>query len=419
MRLTPVLLSLSVVCACHSPKKESEKWTRARGAPLEDFRVAASTVDGDGRRVTLDGEALSQIVDSDGVVTIKFAVDVGKLEEAIDQARADLKAMREAKSTKEPGGEADQPPATLQPKPNLTQVTLRKKAIEDFLTERAADGGRFTMEVIARRTTPSNVVSQLVVPYWTDGEAPEVARRDLPSQIEQKLKELEQELEQGKNSAPQDPQEGVAPTGEATTAEKNLKNIRRSLLGFLPDVRIDLARSGVQRGDRVDIALEFHPGADGAKPPGGGAATSAAHDPDTNTDELAGLVGFHLSVDDLGWSTHVRPQLIFFRSTSGTSDERSWQANAAGLIDWAYRFRSRHSAWQKFVNDWEPALGIHVASLDQGDSSVEVGTGVNLSMMNGLVSVGWGYNLSERDHYYFLGGDLFKLFDKVKDMATK
>jgi len=40
-----------------------------------------------------------------------------------------------------------------------------------------------------------------------------------------------------------------------------------------------------------------------------------------------------------------------------------------------------------------------------------------VSLFQGLISVGWGYNLSESDHYYFVGGDLFKLFDAVKDMA--
>jgi len=402
---------------------------------LDALRIQAVAEDGDGGSVCLSSQDTTTI-DSDGVILIRFDNKAlqDKVEADLTQAIQDVDRLLQLLQQEKAELDAQQVPTTP-----VEQGLIRRAALDEV----ASSLSGFSLEVVARRTTPSNAESQLVIPYWTDGKAPEVKPGDLPNRIKQLVDELKSKAkdaseqskkneEAAKNLAPNNPgvqafvdlqgrdskalDNSVAQDKNTQDREATLDNIRRGLLAFLPDARIDARRSGLERGDALAIALEFHHEAPAGPAPAADAAPKTTT-PAPKDDELVGVVEYHTQVDDLGWEPHVRSQLIFFRSTSGTSDERDWKANAAGLVEWSYRFPESDNAWKTFLNVWEPGIGIHVASVDQGDASVEVGTGVNVSLFRGLVSAGWGYNLSESDHYYFLGGDLFKLFDSIKDLA--
>ncbi|MFN0241402.1 MAG: hypothetical protein ACKVWV_00760 [Planctomycetota bacterium] len=457
---------------------------------LDGTRTVQPLVPGGGRqivaankvvRIRFDNQKLAEGFEHDVARTIR---DVEEYYKALEREAASLNELERSVVTL--GTRSDSTP--------LSENDLNTFAARDeerkSATKQAANlrlGGRtlrdlshelplMQVEVVARRTTSANEISQLVIPYWTTGEPERIEPQDLPSRIQRLVDSLRAKAKEAEQLSIANKQEGeklnrlfeAERLRNALTSVQNLdgankstlnalttsglqiatsrdeqpddqaganldartqraENIRRSLLGFLPDAHIDLSGSGVKRGDKLDVSVRvIQPsgGGGGSGPPAStngtsptGSDTDDEDDGDPTAEELVDALDFHLDVDDLGWTPHVRPQLILFRSTSGSSQEKEWKANAAGLIEWSYRYRDPHGFWKRFVNDWEPGLGIHVASIDQGDSAIEIGSGANVSFKQGLVSVGWGYNLSERDHYWFLGGDLFKLFDTIKGLA--
>ena len=293
------------------------------------------------------------------------------------------------------------------------------------------------IEVEIRARTPDG--SPLYVYNWTDGTAPEEKDRSLAAEIAKLVEELqakakevkkkEEEIEEVRDdlqkSRPGEIESLLYPGGDGShsgedllktgselannpaastpandTAKTSLVSIKRSLRGYLPPGRIEFGTGDKKRGDQVDLSVRF------VRPKSG-------KEPET----LIDMREYSLELDNFGWHAEVRPQLIFFRSTDGDSTAKSFKANAAVLVDWAYRFRAPSNCWQNLINGLEPALGLHVASIDQGESSLEIGVGANLSFKQGLVSIGWGNNLSERDHYYFIGGDLFQLVDQLSSIA--
>lgn len=73
-----------------------------------------------------------------------------------------------------------------------------------------------------------------------------------------------------------------------------------------------------------------------------------------------------------------------------------------------------------FFNKLDPGLGFHAAFLDQDDTeNIEMGGGVNLSILDGLVRTGIGYNFSSRKNseYWFVGFGLFNLLGQIKDLG--
>ena len=68
----------------------------------------------------------------------------------------------------------------------------------------------------------------------------------------------------------------------------------------------------------------------------------------------------------------------------------------------------------------DPGAGVHLASLDQGDDTVEFGIGPSLSFWNGLLNVGYGYNLSQSQdrEYFFVGLNLLHLLDVARGTAS-
>jgi len=391
-----VLCLLASMCACASPRVDTrcpEKAEPLRGLPeaLKPLKVCAWALDGDGTGRKLDNDEIQQVVDSNGVIDVRF--DNRELQKQLVEAQQNVekllqnvegrkKALKDLKAPEGAAGvDAAHAKANIERAIGILKLgnrvdvdTLRKAA------EALQSAGDYTVEVTARRTTTGNAQSQLVIPNWTEGKGNQVEPNDLRSVIKrlaeaakQAAKEAgEADTEEQKVAGDKDTQPDVraaietGQSDEAQAQEAALKNITRSAIAYLPDVHIPLDRAGVERDDLLDIALIFRrksaapASAPAAKSEGekGDDHAQAKDEPQpTGQDELAGMVEYHLLVDDLGWSVHVRPQLIFFRSTSGTADERKFQMNAAGLVEWAYRYPDSSNGWKALINGVEPAFG--------------------------------------------------------------
>lgn len=166
-----------------------------------------------------------------------------------------------------------------------------------------------------------------------------------------------------------------------------------------PNTEIALDTTGILPGDRVQVKVTYR-NADGDAPP-----------PEQFT-VLATQFGFYRKID---------ASLVFARPleepTPGAG--KRWRPNAAATAHWFYRWRPLQDgslakpkrAWN-FVN---PGFGIHAASLAQGDDSVEVGLGVNVSLLDGMLSGGYGWNLSTEKPYIYVGIGLLEVLDRARN----
>lgn len=175
------------------------------------------------------------------------------------------------------------------------------------------------------------------------------------------------------------------------------ETVGRKLDELLP-ARVDLRGYRFDEGDGVTIRLELHESAETIK-----------------TDRPKKLNEYHLTVHEQDWYRRISGIPIFARASSGTEDAKKWKANVGVTATWYYRARFPNS-FGELINKLEPGIGIHAASLDQTDESVEFGLGVNISFWKGLLTLGAGKNLSAaRDSTYFLlGSDLFRLLGSLE-----
>jgi len=175
------------------------------------------------------------------------------------------------------------------------------------------------------------------------------------------------------------------------------ETVPRKLDDLLP-ARIDLRGYRFDEGDGVTIRLELHESTETLK-----------------TDRPKKLNEYHLNVHEQGWYRRISGIPIFARASSGTEDAKKWKPNVGVTAAWYYRERFPNRLG-KLINQLEPGIGIHAASLDQADESVEFGLGVNISFWKGLLTLGAGKNLSTaRDNTYFLlGSDLFRLLGSLE-----
>jgi len=161
-----------------------------------------------------------------------------------------------------------------------------------------------------------------------------------------------------------------------------------------PDARIEMDRAGWRVGDRVTVVVRFRE-KDGKKD---------LHKESYRMEAI--LTGLH---------REVSANLIFARASSGTLDAKKWKPNVAALVNWHYYVREPTGFWGETLNWLGPGAGIHLASLDQGEDSVEFGVGANLTLWRGLVTGGVGYNLSvsQDQRYFFLGINLFDVLNRA------
>ena len=115
----------------------------------------------------------------------------------------------------------------------------------------------------------------------------------------------------------------------------------------------------------------------------------------------------------VGGHREISSAFIFARAVTGNAEQRSWQPNVAALVGWHYYYRRPTSTPTRLWNAFDPAVGLHLANLDQTDDSVEFGLGLNLALWHGLLSGGYGYNLSrETGAYWFVGLNLFGFLNR-------
>lgn len=175
-------------------------------------------------------------------------------------------------------------------------------------------------------------------------------------------------------------------------------------LDDLPQGRIELERAGWTLGDQVTLQVRFH---------------------EMESEEREGRLlqqnTYRMEAVLTGLHRRISGDLIFARAARGSEDAKDWKPNVAAVANWHYFIRDPQ-AWVPEAWNWlDPGLGVHLASLDQGDDTVEFGFGLNLSIWGGLLTGGVGWNLSvDEDHtYYFFGIDLVDVLSEIKSGLSR
>jgi hypothetical protein len=137
-------------------------------------------------------------------------------------------------------------------------------------------------------------------------------------------------------------------------------------------------------------------------------------------DEVEHVKFYRLEIEKLETHTSVLAALIFARASTGTREAKRWSPNVAAMVNWHYRNREPLDRGDRIWNWLNPGAGVHLASLDQGDDTVEFGIGASLSFWNGLLNAGYGYNLSQPEdrEYFFVGLNLLHLLDVARGTAS-
>ena len=190
---------------------------------------------------------------------------------------------------------------------------------------------------------------------------------------------------------------GALPALEASDAiAKSEEKLISHTLDDLVDGRLDLKYGGLAHGDLVSVKLR---------------ATN------TLTGKVIENVSYQHEVGLMGLHGKPAVHLIFARALSGSGDADEWKPNVAVAVEWHYTIREPQSASQKAWNWLYPGLGIHLASLDQGEDNFEIGAGVNISFWDGLLTAGYGYNFSGNDEpqYVFIGVNLLSAFNQARN----
>lgn len=172
-------------------------------------------------------------------------------------------------------------------------------------------------------------------------------------------------------------------------------------LDDLPRGRLELARAGWVLGDRVLIVVSFR---EAGGQPGKAEPGASRSEYSVSYRGEAVLTGLHRELSSA---------LIFASPLHGP--ESTWKPNVAALVGWHYYKRDPRSFGGKFWNWLNPGLGIHLASLDQAEDNFEFGLGGNLTIWDGLLSGGFGWNLSRTNgEYWLLAVDLFETLDQIR-----
>lgn len=184
---------------------------------------------------------------------------------------------------------------------------------------------------------------------------------------------------------------GSAAAGEVLAAA-DTKLIPHTIDNLVP-AALDLKKSGLALGDLVTMKLR---------------ATNAITGELVESDSYQNEIGF--------MGLHGKPaiHLIFARSLSGPHTATEWKANVAAAVEWHYTIRRPEDSFGKTWNWLYPGAGIHLASLDQGSDSFELGAGGNVSLWDGLLTGGVGYNFSIKREYVWVGVNLLNLLNTAK-----
>jgi hypothetical protein len=166
-------------------------------------------------------------------------------------------------------------------------------------------------------------------------------------------------------------------------------------LDKLIDGTLDLRRTDVEAGDRLELQVSFVGAREGA--------------PDLGDERKQ--FNYTADVVHTGWYRQFSGDLIFARALKG--DAKSFKPNVAASMEWHFYDRDRPDG---FLNRLNTGFGLHAANLDQsGSQNVELGAGVNASVFGGLLRVGYGWNLSVSSHrqYVWIGLGLFGALNRL------
>ncbi len=168
----------------------------------------------------------------------------------------------------------------------------------------------------------------------------------------------------------------------------------------LKPAELDLRYAGIAVGDEVLFTADIRP-IEPDDPPLRARPASAKYQ-----------VGVTLA----GWHTRYDSNVIFSRTFAGDASD-DFRSNVALSLELHHFDRQKPNS---FLNKLDPGLGLHAAFLDQDDEqSVEMGGGCNLSILDGLVRVGVGFNVTagKDREYWFFGFGLFGLLGSVRDLV--
>lgn len=161
-----------------------------------------------------------------------------------------------------------------------------------------------------------------------------------------------------------------------------------------PEGSIDLRRAGWAHGDELEVKVLFLRAPTDDQPLRELTYTAKAE-----------LFGARRTIDGM---------TIFYRGRASDATTKKWNVNVAAVMSWSYHYRKPQSWRSRGFNMLQPSVGIHLASLNQGDDAVEYGLGFNAVLGEGVVAGGLGWNLSENERkYWMLGSNLLSVIEKV------
>ena len=193
-----------------------------------------------------------------------------------------------------------------------------------------------------------------------------------------------------------------AALGAATLGGTDIEPIWRGEADLVNGA-VELTRAGLAPGDEISLKVRYRErGTNGA--PG----------------KIIGEENYKVDAVLMGLHRKIDASLIFARGLRGDATERQWKPNVAATVHWHYRYRNEEGRWHRAWNAVNPGLGLHLASLNQGSDSVEFGSGLNLSLWDGLITGGYGFNLNNHEHpYVFMGLNLLETLDRAKKLKNR
>jgi hypothetical protein len=183
----------------------------------------------------------------------------------------------------------------------------------------------------------------------------------------------------------------------ATAALDRDLTLPRTLEELLP-AELDLRYGGVLPGDTVQVRVDFTPTQGEGSPP-------------------APII-YDIGLRRAGWHRQYSADVLYLKSVSGALSDR-YQSNVGLSLEWHDYRRDEPNGWW---NRLDPGFGFHAAFLDQDSTeSVELGAGINASILGGLIRVGYGYNLSgsQDQEYTFIGFGLLSMLGQIQDFGSE
>ncbi len=170
----------------------------------------------------------------------------------------------------------------------------------------------------------------------------------------------------------------------------------------LKTAELDLRYTGISVGDQISFTVDILP----------------KDMEESETYIKLPAVVYNAEATLAGWHKRYDSNVIFSRTLKGPASS-AFRSNVGLALEWHYFDRK---APNSFFNKLDPGFGFHAVFLDQDiDENIEMGGGINFSILNGLVRVGLGYNISaEKDNtYWFIGFGLFNMLGKLGDLGEK